>query len=459
MKYYVSKILVVFIAIFILITGLSAQSWADNRHRFIRDTEIETVIARYSTPIFEAAGLRPQNINLFLIDSPVINAFVAGGSNIFLYTGLILETDTPLELTSVIAHETGHITGGHLVRMQNSLEDAQFQSIIGLILGGLVAAGTGQAEGGIAASQAAQSLLERQLLSYSRVHENAADQASFDFLQSSGLSIEGAASFFEKLRAQEGRASSFSNEYTRTHPLTKDRVAAARVKAEAVKQDNPGLGDMSQFQQIHDRMKAKIFAYSYPKQASFMYASDSATDRYARAIAAYRNNDQQNFMTLINGLIEEEPDNPYFYELKGQALFEAGRVDEALPALKKAADILPNAPLILTLYAHALIESGAQDNVQQAVGHLQRALKLEPANGFRYRLLGLAHGRLGQQNLARLYQAEYAFLMRDFELFERLIAQLEGSFDRGSVQWLRYQDLVQLQQRIDDEKLRGGQRR
>lgn len=437
-KRFLLKFLVIFLFCFIVSTPVYAGS--------IRDTEIENLLKAYSFPIFKAAGLDPYGVNIVIIDSPTVNAFVAGGNNIFLYTGLILETENPMELAAVIAHETGHITGGHLIRTQNNIKEAQMQSIVGLILGGVVAAGSGQASGGVATSQAAQSILERQLLSYSRIHENAADQAGFSFLEKAGISLKGSVSFLEKLRSQEGRSNSVSNEYTRTHPLTKDRVSAAEQKYQKSKDE--GLSDLSQYAEAHERMKAKIFAYNYPDQTQFLYSGNRIVDHYARAMAAYRKNNLKNFRNEMAFLLEAEPDNPYFLELKGQVLFENGKVDEALPALEKAAMLESNAPLILTLYAHALIISSEPSNIEHAVTILKKASKQEAGNSFRNRLLSMAYGSLGKEEVAKLYQAEEALLSRDYELLDRLLKQLNGVFETGTLEWIKYQDLTQINDRI-----------
>lgn len=421
---------IAFLCFSILLSSAQAQS-------VIRDTEIETLLYAYSDPIFDAAQLDKKAIDIILINSPTVNAFVAGGSNIFIYTGLILETETPLELVSVIAHETGHITGGHLVRLSEALEDAQVNSLIGMLLGGVVAAGTGQGEGGIAASSAAQSIIERNILSYARVQENSADQASFKFLRESGLSLHGAVSFFTKLYESEGSSSSYTNEYARTHPLTKNRIIAAEEKDKAY----PGGDDLSSFQDLHERIKAKIFAYTYPKQVSFLYSGDSLNDRYARAIASYRLDNLGLFLEQIDGLIAEEKNNPYFYELKGQALFENGKLDQAIESLQRAVELSPNAPLIRTLYAHALLETGDEAKIKEAIEHINTTLRQERANSFRYHLLSLAYGRLGDNQRAKLYQAHKALLQGDSQQLDRLLKELDGAFDRGSVEWLKVEDL------------------
>ncbi len=403
----------------------------------IRDTEIEQFLYECSDPIFRTAGLTPSAVDLLLINSPSVNAFVAGGSNIFIYTGLILETETPLELVSVIAHEVGHISGGHLIRFSEAIERAQTNSLIAMVLGGVVAAGTGQGEGGMAASHAAQSILERNLLGYARVQENAADQASFQFLKTLGLSLKGSVSFFEKLSKMEGSSSSYTNQYTRTHPLTKDRVLAAKEKFK----EYPDGGELEKYRDRYERIKAKIFAYNYPDQVAFLYSGGRVADLYAQAVAAYRQDNMEKFLDLIDSLINKEHDNPYFLELKGQALFENGRIAEALIPLEKAVMLMPNAPLIRTLYAHALVETGQKPYIKQAIGHLEKALGQERANAFRYHLLSLAYGRLGDVDRAKLYQAHRALLIGDHQQLSKLLEELAGRFDVGTTQWLRLQDL------------------
>lgn len=417
----------------------------------IRDAEIEETIALYAEPILEAAGMAPSAVNFILVDSPQINAYVAGGPNIFIYTGLILETENPMELTAVIAHEMGHITGGHLIRMAQAMEDAQIKSIVGLILGGVVGVGAGNAEGGAAATTAAQSFLQRSLLSHTRVNESSADQAGISYQKQAGISLGGNVSFLEKLYEKEGTSSRF-NEYTRTHPLTMDRIRA--VESQHKRQEG-AENDMHLYQDRHDRMKAKIFAYNYPKQVTYLYSSNSVVDRYARSMAAYRNSDLDVFLPLIDSLIKDEPENPYFEELKGQALFENGRIDEALPPLSRAVELKPDAPLIRTLYAHALIETGEKAQIQEAIDHLNVTLGQERPNAFRYKLLALAYGYLGNTSMAKLNLAQQSLIQRDHQRALDLAREIKGVFSAGSREELRRADIENFaQQGVEQQNKR-----
>lgn len=407
----------------------------------IRDTEIEETLRAYSNPIFEAASIPPTSVELVLVDSPIINAFVAGGMNIFIFTGLILETDEPTELIAIIAHETGHITGGHLVRFAERMEEAQIQSVIAYILGGLVAVGSGESKGGKAATAAAQNFLEKNLLRHSRIQESAADQAGFGFLKTAGISLQGNLKFLNKLHDQEGLSAGRQNEYVRTHPMTIDRITSVETQVALSKDLN--LSAKSEWQERHDRMKAKIMAYTYPQQALWHYSGLSIADTYAKAVAYYKlGKIDDRFLPLINGLIEKEPENPYFYEVKGQALLENGRVDEALPALKKAVELKPTAPLILTLYGHALLETGTDKNVREAIAQLKKSLDMERPNILRYRLLSRAYGKIGDEPRAKLYFAEESVLKGEWDLATNLAKEVQDKFAEGTPENIRAQDIV-----------------
>ncbi len=423
----------------------------------IRDSEIEDLIDLYAAPIFQAANLDPNAVNVIIIDSPEVNAFVAGGQNIFIYTGLILETETPLELISVIAHEVGHIEGGHLVKLANKIEESQFNSLVSFIISGVVGFGAGSAEGGIAASQAAQAVLQRSLLSHIRVHENAADQASLRYLKANDLDLKGAQGFFEKLYEKEGASSSRSAEYARTHPLTYDRIETIRAAIAQDIIDNPSRirNDFSEFQDRHDRMKAKIFGYSYPKQTRFLYGGKDIISLYARTMSAFSDNDMVRMIPLIDQLIALEPENAYFYELKGHGLFNVGRLNEAVQYLSKAVDLRPNDPLVGTLYAHALIETKDVEMIKKGIATLYRALRVEPRNAFRHRLISIGYGYLKNQKMSDLHLAQYALQARDFETLGIILTRFEGDdsiFDASTPQATRLEDLRRTYQKYEEQK-------
>lgn len=431
------------------VTPLVAQS-PPRAMQLIRDQEIENTLRHMSRPIFQQAGLSPQNVRFILVQDDALNAFVAGGQNIFIHTGLILETETPDELVGVIAHETGHIAGGHLLRTREAVEDMSLQALLAQIVGLAAALGARSGDAAMAAAAAGQTFAQRSILRHSRVQESAADQAGLRYLQDSNLPVEGLARFMEKLGAQELLPESQQSEYVRTHPLTRDRIDF--LQDAIARQRRAGTTPDDWFDK-HARMKAKLNGYLYPERAVRDTGKDIPT-RYGRAIALYRRAQTKDALAELDSLLAQEPKNPWFHELKGQILFEGGRIDESLPALAKAVEYAPDSGLIRTAYAHALLESQTDKSArtQQAVRELQRAQRSEPQSVLIQRLLATAYGRLGNEGMSRLHLAEQAALRGQREQARREATLAQKHLPKNSAAWLRAQDILDLVSKKDKNK-------
>lgn len=376
--------------------------------QIIRDDEIEDTLHVFARPIFEQAGLSPSTVRIILIQDPSLNAFVAGGQNIFFHTGLLMQVKNPGELLGVIAHESGHIASGHLARSRIEADNLTAQALIGQILGFAVAIGAKSGEAAMAAASASQSLALRTLLRHSRVQEGAADQSGVRFLQDAGLPLDGFMTFMEQLASQELLPESQQSEYVRSHPISQDRVDYLRNAVET----SPRRGQIpADWDARLKRLQAKLEAYLLPDRALMKRGSDT-TSRYAQTIAYYRKGDLPKALTLVDGVIADEPNNPYFYELKGQMLFESGKGNVALAPYAKAAELAPKAGLIAAAYGHALLEAGKLD---EAVRQLQRALQLEPKQSSTHQFLAMAYGRQGKEGLSRLHLAERSLLQGKFK--------------------------------------------
>ena len=416
----------------------------------IRDQEIEDTLRLMSRPIFQQAGLSPQNVRFILVQNDALNAFVAGGQNIFIHTGLILETETPDELVGVIAHETGHIAGGHLFRTREAIEDASMQALLAQIIGLAAALGTGSGDAAMASAAAGQTFAQRSIMRHSRVQESSADQAGLRYLQDSGLPVEGLARFMEKLSSQELLPESQQSEYVRTHPLTRDRIDF--LQNAISKQRREGTVPAGWADQ-HARMKAKLYGYLYPERA-VREAGTDIPSRYSRAIALYRRAQTKDALAELDNLLAAEPKNPWFYELKGQILFEGGRIDEAIPVIARAVEYAPDSGLIRTAYAHALLESQNDKTArtQQAVRELQRAQRTEPQSIIIQRLLATAYGRMGNEGMSRLHLAEQAALRGQREQAQREATLAQKYLPEKSAAWLRAQDILDLIGKKDKNK-------
>lgn len=429
--------------------GLAQAAQKPRGPSLIRDAEIEGLMRLYTRPIFKAAGLTPSSVRVYLINDPRINAFVSGGQRIFIHTGLLMQSRTPNEVIGVLAHETGHIAGGHLARMGNELDRASTTSIIGMLAGiaamaGGAAAGSSdavRAGGGVIAGT--QGLAQRNFLSYAREMEASADQAALKYLHATGQSARGMIALFEKLAQQSIASLQNLDPYVLSHPMPFERIRnlerAARSSPHFDRKDPPELVLR------HQLMQAKLVGFLETPQAvarRYPAADQSLPARYARAISLFRRGDIGNALAVIDGLVEELPQNPYFWELKGQALLENGRPAEAVSPLRRASEMLPNNGLIQILMAQALIGTDRKADAEQAVKLLRKAQKTEQDTPITFSLLAMAYGRLGDIARAELATAEAALLKGDRKLAADKARSAQSRFKTGTPEWTRANDIL-----------------
>lgn len=419
----------------------------------IRDAEIESTIRTYADPVFRAAGLDPNGIRVLLVNEDTINAFVAGGMRMFINTGLLMRADRANQVIGVIAHETGHIAGAHLSRIQEELKNATIEQIIGMVLGGAAAAATGQGGAVIAGTTLGNEIAKRSLLKYSRTQESAADQAGMGFLDATNQSSRGMLEFFEKLEGQEFLLGQNQDPYLRTHPLTTDRIDSVRehvnASAYADAKDSPELDA------LHQRMVAKLKGYIWPLsrvEQEFPESDQSIPARYARAIALFRVSRMPEALQLMDGLLAEVPDDTFFLEQKAQILFENGKLTEALPLYTQAFSQRPTEPLLGLELAQVEIELEQPELVKLAIQHLEAVTTIEPRNSRAWYFLSVAYGRDGNLPMSALAQAEQAMAQGDSEeAWAQAKRALEG-MEAGSPGWLKANDIISEAQMIKDNQ-------
>lgn len=420
---------------------LPALAQSDKPPTFIRDAEIEQTLRTFSTPIFKAAGLVPENVKIFVVQSDDINAFVAGGQNIFIYTGLIKMMESPDMLIGVIAHETGHISGGHLARGAEQLQNAQIGTIIGFVLGGLAAA-AGSAEAGSAVISGSGHLLNRSLLSFTRANEQAADQAALNFLDKAGISAEGMEKTFDVLKRKEKQYYGHLDPYAITHPMSNDRMVFVRNHVEHSK--IPAGTYPKEYKEMHERMLAKLYGFIElpPKTfAKYPERDQSVPAKIARAVAWHKKADVEHALKEMNELTKAHPQDGYLHELKGQILYENNRIDEARASYERANQLEPNQPLIMTSLAEVYINSKDNAALQKAVTLLEKATHKENTNSHSWRLLATAYGKLGQLDKSHMALAEEAALQDDADGIERNVNQALKTMPKNSPAQLRAEDL------------------
>jgi predicted Zn-dependent protease len=413
----------------------------------IRDTEIEQLMRDYAAPILKAAGLAKQNVRVVILNDRTFNAFVMDGRHIFINAGALFDAKTPNEVIGVFAHETGHLAGGHLIRLREQLATAQTASIIALLAGvGAMVAGARSGNGGnigAAAIMAPQSAIQRSLLAYVRTQEDQADHAGVKFLTATSQSARGMLDLFKRL-ANEGLFNTrYVDPYLQSHPMPPDRIAALEVLAKA----SPYFDhrDSPELQLRHDMMRAKLSGFlDRPDTVARRYplGDHSLPARYARAISSYRYAGLRDALPQIDSLIQSEPNNPYFYELKGQALLEGARPAEAIAPLRHAVALAHGAPLMDIMLGQALIATNNTKNAEEAVPLLRAALAREPEAPDAYAQLAMAYGRKGDLAQADLAAAQAAFNRGDIKTAAQLASRAKTRLPVGSPAWVQADDIV-----------------
>jgi predicted Zn-dependent protease len=420
----------------------------------IRDAEIENTIRAFSTPLFRAAGLNPSDVQIHLINDRSLNAFVAGGQRLFINTGLLLQSKHAGQVIGVIAHEIGHIAGGHLARLEDELKKASAQQILALLLGGAAGIGTGRGDvAGVVIAGGSGSAV-RGLLQFSRTQESSADGAAMSYLDGAGISSRGLLEFMEILGTQELLSVDRQDPYLRTHPLTRERIATLREHVARSPHTDKSIPP--DFAAWHRRMKAKLLGFLYPlghTLQQYPESDNSLEGRYARAVAYYRVPDLDRALPLIDGLIAEHPSDPYFHEIKGQMLFENGRGPEAVAPYERAVRLSPNSALLRGDLARIQIEINDPALLDPAIGHLRAALHADPTSPFNWRQLAIAFGRKGDMANSSLALAEEAILNNKPAEARYHAGRAEQMFPRGSPGWIQAQDI------LEQARLKQNQRR
>lgn len=442
-----ARLIALLAAVSLLAQPAAAQS-------ILRDAETEALLQEMAAPLARAAGLAPGNLEIVLINDPSINAFVAGGQVVYIHSGLIDAADTANEVQGVIAHEIGHITGGHIIRSSEGIGKATNISILSMVLGVAAAlAGAGEAAMGVIA--AGQQAAMGGFLAFSRVQESSADAAGAQYLSTAGISGRGSLDFFKKLQNQEfryGYSQSDDAAFSRTHPLSGDRIA--RLRETYVVDPAWEAPDDAAIQQRFERVKAKLFGYLTEPARTLQQFPVTRTDvpaRYARAYAYHKNALIDEALTETAALLETDPDDPYFLELRGQVLLESGKPAEALDPLRKATELTGNQPLIASIFGHALIATEDQGNFPEAQRVLRLAVARDRYNPFAWYQLGVVYAAQGDIPRALLASAEQQVMRRNYAEAMRSAQGAEAGLPAGSPDWIRAQDIA-MQARAELER-------
>lgn len=428
-----------------LIAMLSVAMRPAMAQSILRDAETEALFQDMMDPLLVAAGLQPGQVRVHLLGDRSINAFVAGSQDIYVFAGLIEAADTAEEVQGVLAHELGHVIGGHAIRINEGAKAATGISLLSLLLGAAaIAAGGGEAGMGI--MMAGQQAALGKYLAFSRVQESTADAAGAQYLSKAGISGRGSLAFFKKLQNLEFRYAVKQDDdqaYGRTHPMSGDRIQTLRevyvIDPAWTKPADPAIEKRFQ------RIKAKLSGYMTDPDRTlrkFPETDGSIPARYARAYAWHRSAYPQKALAEVEALLATDPADPYFLELEGQVLLESGRPKEAIPALRKAVTISRSQPLISATLGHALIATEDPANFAEAEVVLKTAVALDNQNPFAWYQLGIVYANKGDQARAALASAErYSLEGGQAALALRNAETAMQGLPQGSPDWIRAQDI------------------
>jgi predicted Zn-dependent protease len=410
----------------------------------LRDAETEALLHDMAAPLVSAAGLDPRNVDIVLVNDPSVNAFVAGGQAVYVNSGLINMAGSANEVQGVIAHELGHVTGGHVIS-DGGGKAASGISILSLLLGAAAAA-AGGGEAAMGVIMAGQQAAMGKYLAFSRGQESSADAAGAQYLSRAGITGRGSIAFFKKLQNMEfryGYTPRAGDEFYSTHPMTGDRITTL----EDAYEKDPAWNRPSDpaIEERFQRAKAKLYGYLAVPADTFRTYPATMTGvaaRYARAYAFHKDAHLDKAMVEADALLAKAPDDPYFLELKGQILLEAGRPRDALGPLRRATDLTANQPLIATTFGHALIATEDGGNLAEAQRVLKAAVARDRDNPFAWYQLGVVYAETGDMPRARLASAEQQVLSLRMPEALASAEAAEAALPRGTPDWLRAQDIA-----------------
>ncbi len=429
-----------------------ARSDEDGGISLVRDTETERLLRSWLDPILKVAGIDPQAVHLYLVNDPSINAFVAEGQNIFINTGTLMQLEEPNEIIGIMAHETGHMAGGHLIRTGKGVRAAIIPMLLSMAAGvAVMAAGGGDA--GAAIIMGGQQIAEREMLAFTRIQEASADQAGIKYLNATHQSGEGMLKVFQRFEDEYVLSDQHVDKFALSHPAPRDRIDALQALVEASPYRD--VKDTPQAVYALAMVRAKVRGYvQNPGEVLNEYpeTDTSKAARYARAMAYFRMPDMEKAIAEAQSLVNDEPNNPYFLELLGQLQVARGHVMEGIEPYRKAVHLLPDAPQIRVALAAAMLGTEDPRLSAQAEAELKIVLQQDNEDGFAWYELAEAYSRQGQEGKAELATAERYFVLADYPQAQRFAYFAQQKLMRGSTDWQRASDILLVAQSQQPER-------
>jgi predicted Zn-dependent protease len=415
----------------------------------VRDAEIEALVTDYATPIINAAGLGKHAIKIVLVNNPSFNAFV-DGRRIFINTGALLQAETPNEIIGVLAHETGHLAGGHQFQLREQIASAKTMAVVagligmGAVVGGAAAGAKGLSQAGMGVAMGGPEVAMRSLLNYQRTEEMAADRSAVTYLASTGQSAKGMLTTFERFSNALSLTGTRMDPYRISHPMPRERIANLETLARASpyfdKTDSPAL------QQRHDLMRGKIAAYTSGGASvmqTFRKDPKNIGARYGDAIATYLNGSSQSALSKIDALIKEQPKNPYFQEIRGEILLKQNKAQDAANAFQKASVLDPRkSSLIRMSYGRALMLTGTPANLKMSIDEIKASIGRDRESPAGYGYLAQAYGQMGDMVRSDLASAEEKYYSGKIQEAQIFAIRAQRGLKSGTPEWIQAQDII-----------------
>ncbi len=421
----------------------------------IRDAETEKFLHQLSDPIFIAAGLNPQNIKIFIVNDSSINAFVSGGQNVFINTGLIRKYKTPDALIGVIAHETGHIVGGHLARSSEGAAEAEGAMLLSYLLGiGAIAAGSPDA--GAAILMGGNQTAQRIYLKFTRTQEEAADQYAVQFLDKLQYPADGLVKLLEFFKSEMAAYKDRIDEYLLSHPVSQKRIDLIKTRTEGKNFSDKKINQ--QLQNKMDRVNAKLEGFiDDPAGLIEKYRNNfDDNSNLIKSIALFRNGKIDESLRMLDPIIAKNPKDGFLHEIKGQILFESGRVQDSILAYNQAVKLLnsKDSAVIRVALAQAILSLKTSDHdlIKLAINHLEAAKKNESENPFLFKQLANGYSKLSDEGRSLLALAEFNLLIGDNKKCLKYAKQAKNHLDENDKKELiRADDLIDLAKEKNDK--------
>ena len=405
------------LCLFLLFLGFSFNAYAIS---LISDEETESYLHDILKPIFQAAQLPLSRDNVHIVKDDSLNAFVGDQNHMFVHTGTLLKASNSNELEGVLAHETGHILGGHILRLKLKIQDMQTATLASLIAAAGTAVASGRGDAAIAVVLGTQSSAINAVTVYQMSEERAADETAVMLLQKNHKSIRGLKDFMGKIQSTNRLQGIEETPYFRTHPVTTERIAFFDDKLKT----EPKLNSEYAMDERLKKIQAKLFAYLAPLSkvlSTYPMSDTSITGKIAHAVYYMRLKNLNMALKYCDELIALEPNNPYFAELKAQALYESGNIKDAVKAYKRTLDLMPQSDLFKLSYAEVVLaDNPSRKTMEELIIMLEHANRHQN-HPLAYLYLGRIYANMGDEATANYFAAEYNNAIGEENLAQKML--------------------------------------